>query len=106
MGPKTKQLIITLDEIISILIEDDEKDWCKWILKSKKRIEESDFSGIELLLKAYGGMGSFNDLVIGQTLIDDQFAWKKNAMENNNQLDRLRTQAWELATSIKDEQLR
>ncbi|WP_422389092.1 DUF6966 domain-containing protein [Bradyrhizobium septentrionale] len=48
---------------------------------------DSDFHGIERLLSAYGGMGSFNDLV---------------SLSSSNEIDRLRTQARELAILIKN----
>ena len=66
MGPKTKQLVDILDQIISLLKTDNEDHWQKWILESKLRLLNSDYSGIEHLLNAYGGMGSFNDLIISQ----------------------------------------
>ncbi len=61
----------------------------------------SDFSGIEHLLSAYGGMGSFNDLIIGQTNHNGEFAWKQNYQEVNNELNHLRGQAYQLANWIK-----
>jgi hypothetical protein len=55
--------------------------------KSRREIVDGDFHGIERLLSAYGGMGSFNDLV---------------SSSSNDEIDRLRTQARELAISIRN----
>ena len=49
----------------------------------------------------YGGMGSFNDVVIGQTHVDGKFAWKKDAISDNNKLSKYRTTAYDLAIYIK-----
>ena len=76
MGSKTKQLIEILDPIVAILDADGESHWRKWIASSKSRLTNSDYSGIEHLLGAYGGMGSFTDLVIGQSMVNGEFCWK------------------------------
>lgn len=72
--------------------------------KSKSRVEASDFSGITHLLGAYGGMGSFNDLIICQQMVGGKFSWKDGHIEKNHELDRLRSKAWELADAIKRSQ--
>ena len=105
MGPKTKQLIEILDQIIAILESDGESHWRKWIATSKSRLTNSDFSGIGHLLSAYGGMGSFSDLVIGQTMVNGKLHWKERAGETNERLDALRTEAYRLADFIKRNQL-
>jgi hypothetical protein len=65
------------------------------------RLEATDASGIDYLLKAYGGMGSFNDLVLGQRSDRGVFAWKANATELNERLDSLRKEAFALATAVQ-----
>lgn len=101
MGPKTEELIQVLDQIIYLLAEDGNHHWEKWMIESKGRLMKSDYTGIEHLLNAYGGMGSFNDLVIGQSYEDEKFLWKPNAAENNSKLERLRSRAYSLADDIK-----
>ena len=106
MGPKTSQLVAVLEQLIELLESDSEKHWSRWMKKSKQRILASDYSGIEYLLEAYGGMGSFNDLVICQSYSGGQFEWKPNHQEKNDKLNELRNKAWELADDIKREQNR
>jgi len=55
--------------------------------QSRREIADGDFHGIGRLLSAYGGMGPFNDLVLSSS---------------NDELDRLRTQARELAIFIRN----
>lgn len=101
MATKTKKLIDLLDKIIVLLKQDDERHWSAWLESSKTRLINSDYSGVEHFLSAYGGMGSFNDLVIGQTMIDGEFQWKESATKNNDKLSRLRTSAYDIANYIK-----
>jgi hypothetical protein len=101
MATKLDELIEVLDEIIQILESDGEGHWSRWMRKSRARLLNSDYSGIEHLLSAYGGMGSFNDLVICQSYEDGEFKWKEGYVEKNDRLDELRGKAWELADHIK-----
>ena len=64
MGPKTSLLCARLEETILLLERADEIPWAVWLKESLRSIEKGDISGIEHLLAAYGGMGSFNDLLI------------------------------------------
>jgi hypothetical protein len=101
MGPKTQQLVEILEQIIAILQADGETHWREWMASVRSSLLNADYSGIERLLGAYGGMGSFNDLVIGQTTIDGQFRWKPGAQEANDRLCALRSQACKLADFIR-----
>jgi len=101
MGPKTNELIEVLTKLASLLEGDDERHWSAWVLRAMARLKNSDYSGIEYLLGAYGGMGSFNDFVAGQTNINGKFAWKPGYAELNDKIDALRSKAWSLATAIK-----
>jgi hypothetical protein len=55
--------------------------------KAKIRLEDLDYSGIDHLLQAYGGMGSFSDLMVSP--------------EHQDRFAALRTQVWELAEDIR-----
>ena len=99
MGKKTEELISTLDEIESLLIK--EGHWLKLISSANRRIKNSDYSGIELLLSYYGGMGSFSDLVICQPSGEGALKWSNEAKAKNDNLARLRSKAYELSNNIK-----
>jgi hypothetical protein len=101
MGPKTAQLITILDEIKSLLDADGERNWARFIASSKSKLLNLDYTGIEYLLSGYGGMGSFNDLVIGQDTIGGEFRWKEGSVEANDRLNKLRSEAYFLADFIK-----
>ena len=99
MGPKTKELTKTLDALIELLNDVGESHWSSWMQKSNKRILNSDYSGIEHLLGAFGGMGSFNDLVLmkvnGHRIKESQTA------DLNSKLSELRTSIYTLANEIR-----
>ena len=103
MTSKKVELEETLGELVSILEEHDEKHWSKMLQKSLQRIEAGDYSGIELLKTFYGGMGSFNDLVIQPDMVKGKIEFTENQIEANNKLDSLRETAWALAGKIKFE---
>ncbi|MBX8575695.1 DUF6966 domain-containing protein [Pseudomonas cichorii] len=67
MSTKTEELIRLLDELIAVLESDDEEHWSQWMRDARARLADSDPSGITKLRSAYGGMGSFNDLMLGQS---------------------------------------
>ena len=101
MELQVKELVCVLDDIIEVLAADGKTHWKKWMQESKTRIMNSDYSGIEHLLNAFGGMGSFNDLIICQDQIEGRFVWKVG--QKNDRLSELRSRAWELARSIQRE---
>lgn len=69
--------------------------------KARALLVNADYRGIEYLLSAYGGMGSLNDLVLGQGSFDGVFAWKPGYVELNEAFDLLRGQAATLANAIR-----
>ena len=86
MGPKTKKLLLLLDEAVPLLRQHPGGDhWADWMSKAAARIRKSDFEGILGVLGAYGGMGSFTDLILDDTL------------------DRLREEIYTLADQIRRE---
>ena len=91
MKQKKERLIEVLQELELLLAKNESTIWHDWMTQSRDLLVNSDYSGIELLLSAYGGMGSFNDLILDKPAAD-------------NQLMTLRTKAWDLADTIRREQ--
>ena len=101
VGPRTLELIDVLDELVAVLDSDGDTHWSRWMKRAQARLKQSDHSGITYLLDAYGGMGSFNDLILGQTTAGDRFAWKPGHEELNQRFEALRDRAWQLADWIR-----
>lgn len=98
MGKVTEELIKELEELIHFLDSQNESHWSLWFRRCHKMLINSDYSGIPRILGAYGGMGSFNDLVLTKKLPDGSTSLCPN--ENDN-LDRLRNSIGEKANYIK-----
>jgi hypothetical protein len=101
MGHKTIKLISLLDQSSNFLARHGEANWSECLLKSKLLLEAGNFSGVPLLLGAYGGMGSFNDLILspinGHTLCDQE------TDKVNIKLNKYRSELYDLANQIKRE---
>ena len=93
LGPKTKKLVRLLDDLAALLRSHGEVHWGKWMAEAGQRLSRSDFSGIQKLLAAYGGLGSFNDLVLQRE--------GKMPAKANDRLKEMRSQAYSLAQEIK-----
>jgi hypothetical protein len=100
MDRKRKELISILDQIIQLLNDDGKIHWFERISDYRDRISNSDYYAIEDLLSDYGGMGSFNDLVLGYLRENGKNTWKDNANQLNEQLRILQSRAFALATDI------
>lgn len=64
MHPNIKILAQYLDQAEALLLRYGQVQWADWLRKDARLIRALDFYGIEHLLAAYGGMGSFNDVVL------------------------------------------
>ncbi len=58
------ELIRLLEESAAFLEVYGEKWYCDWLRNCATMIMGNDPSGIEQLIRGFGGMGSFNDLVL------------------------------------------
>lgn len=104
MGPKSAELIDVLEELAILLESDGDNHWSRWMRKAKTLLQASDYSGITYLRSAYGGMGSFNDLILGQSSVDGVFSWKPGYKELNDRLEELRNKASQLGAEIQRDQ--
>lgn len=101
VGHKTAELMCVLEQLAELLDSDGAHSWAVWMRKARAKLPESVDDGIAYLRSAYGGMGSFNDLVLGQRAHDGGFSWKPGYRELNEAFDTLRYQAAQLADEIR-----
>ncbi len=64
MSDQQSGLIPALDEAIEILSAVGEDHWRRWLEEGRSMVLAGDPNGTTHLLRAFGGMGSFNDLVL------------------------------------------
>jgi hypothetical protein len=99
MGPKTAELCERLRETSALLKRSGEFHWSAWLDASLDRIENHDLSGVDHLLGAYGGMGSFNDLIL--TYVNGHTVPDVEVRSVNDRLDVLRSAMHELACEVR-----
>jgi len=88
------QLVTVLDEIVALLEEYDEEHWARLMRESRQAVANGS-GGFRSVLSRYGGMGSFNDLIIAQHLTGEDMA------RPNDRLYALRSQAYDLAVQAR-----
>lgn len=98
-GPKTTELLSVLARVSVLLGEAGERHWATWVNTAAARIRAGDASGLDIVLDANGGMGSFNDLVLCEANGHDVAVDRTE--EINAELDELRTTAWQLARDVR-----
>lgn len=85
-----EQLRNHLNEMIALL----DRDSCAWAEHFRKALSACDREDYEhcsyIILSGSGGMGSLNDLVLGQTRdINGSFKWKNGHVEMNEKFQQL-----------------
>ena len=85
-------LIQALDEAIRILTKSGEQHWRTWLERDRDRIATGDAGGIEHLMTAFGGMGSFNDLALSQA--NGHAGANEELREMDDRLYSLRDRIW------------
>src|SRR4029453_1367889 len=99
MGPQTRILCDRLHDAIQLLDRVQEHHWSKWFSTALTRIQNGDLSGVHQILASYGGMGSFNDLVIhsanGHHVTDTEYSFV------NERLEKLRSELYDLAKMVR-----
>jgi hypothetical protein len=90
-----------LDETVTLLREDGERHWLSSAERCQRKVDEHEAAAYDHILSAYGGVGSFNDLLI--------LAWNGHLVETdrekavNDRLALLRTAMWTSATALRRE---
>ena len=96
MGPKTKQLIKTLDSIVELLQDYSVEHWAAKVALCKDKLEQLDSAGLTQFLGLLGGMGALNDVLLIESESEQQIDWEATEL--------LRTrlsEAYSLATTIQ-----
>lgn len=93
------QLLATLDELVALLRKHGELHWSAWLAADLKRLRAGDTEALDNLRMAYGGMGSFSDLILSPA--NGHRIEKKEADAVNARLQKLASSAWELARQIR-----
>ena len=85
-----ERLLADLDEAIGLLQSGGETHWSTWLARGRAEVARGEAHGLDLLVSGFGGMGSFNDLVLTQP----------NAGANADLLREVDDRLWDLRQSI------
>lgn len=64
-------LIAALDEIVELLRKHEVTGWADWLAKDAQLLRDTDFSGVEHLMSAFGGMGSLWDFGLAERSVNN-----------------------------------
>jgi hypothetical protein len=96
---KREQLLNVLVEAEGLLRHHGEQHWASWLRGDAGLIRAGDGFGLEHLLSAFGGMGSFNDLILhavnGHRIRDEE------TQRVNERLDQLRSEICTFADELR-----
>ena len=96
-------LLATVESIIEVLEDDGETHWQTYMAEVRAMFLRGDRRAVQKLLGAYGGMGSFNDLVLGHRVVDGETVVRDDMAALNERLDGLRTSAWTQAKELAED---
>lgn len=88
-----------LDETIGLLERYGEDQWAGWLRTSRSRLATGDAYGLDHLLQAFGGMGSFNDLALMRA--NGHQIDPAHEGEVNDRLIKLRSDIWTEANALR-----
>jgi hypothetical protein len=100
-GPKTFALIDALAATVSLLRRHGDEHWSSVLQRDVELLRRCDPRGISELLQAYGGMGSFLDLMLCS--VNGHLGNELELDRADRDLSHLRARIWALATEIKKE---
>ncbi|MBN1895851.1 hypothetical protein JW906_15290 [bacterium] len=101
MEQKLSRLVFLLEEAASLLRSHDENHWASWIGEDLIRLKAEDYSGAAHFLKAFGGMGSINDLILSP--LNGHLLTEPETAAANEKLRSLLAEARELAEQVNRE---
>jgi hypothetical protein len=101
MANKIEKLIRLLEDATELLRSHGVNGWADWLSRDVEYLKKRDFYGIKHLLSAFGGMGSFNDVIICPE--NEHNILESDVERVNQRLDELQNEIYLLAKQIKKE---
>jgi hypothetical protein len=98
LEPARAEFLEAADALAKLLQDYGEQHWAAWVTRDQQRIQQGDASGIRHLLRAYGGMGSLNDVVIHP--LNGHHIAAEDIDTVNARLTQLRSRTYAAATQL------
>ena len=96
---RSARLLANVEQTRELLARVGEGHWESWMGAARRELIAHDAHSLDRLLGAFGGMGSFNDLVVHP--INGHNVTDAEAKAVNIELDRLRDALYEAATALR-----
>jgi hypothetical protein len=93
------RLCVLLDEAVAVLSPHGETQWSTWLSTCARELRAQDAHGLDRLLSGFGGMGSFNDLLVLR--VNGHIVDQAHEDAVNRRLDELRLDIWTDATGLR-----
>ena len=90
-----------VDQVVALLREHGEDHWLSWAARCQRELDGHNSQALDHILGAYGGMGSFNDLLILAS--NGHVIQPQDEAAVNDHLAHLRTAIWTRATALRHE---
>ncbi|MEG3172186.1 MAG: hypothetical protein EOO77_04240 [Oxalobacteraceae bacterium] len=98
LHPDVARLAGTLEAMVTLLKLHGDNGWAEKVERCRSSIAQSDYHGVDRLLRLYGGMGSLNDVVLQSGGIAPA--------EDNERFNALRTDAWKQVNALARDRAR
>jgi len=98
LHPDVARLAGTLEAMTTLLKLHGDNGWADQVERCRSSIAQSDYHGVDRLLRLYGRMGSLNDVVLQSGGVAP--------VEDNERFDALRIDAWKQANALAREEAR
>lgn len=99
MASDVNLLCNRLEEAVALLTQVREYHWSTWLREDLDRIRDGNIEGLSHLRRAFGGMGSFNDLII--STVNGHQIDPRDYETVNVKLDELRSSIFELVQLVR-----
>lgn len=96
---RLERLSSLLDQTSTLLHQYGESHWTAWLATCKRELSTDDVSGLDRLLGGFGGMGSFNDLLVMR--MNGHRIQQVQEEVVNGRLMALRREIWVEATTLR-----
>ena len=93
------ELLSSAEALSELLRSYGRQHWADWLAQDREHIQRGDAYGIDHLLRAYGGMGSLNDVLIHPVNGDDIALKDVDAV--NARIRELRSRVYDAARRIQ-----
>jgi hypothetical protein len=88
---KYQELKQCVSETVVLLCQADQDSWVSWFAKAEAWLEAQYPSAFSQIMQAYGGMGSFNDLILDEPLEESRRRCYNLTREQLDDLQRSRS---------------